>query len=105
MYKFIKKAFLVGLTVLSYVNPLSTNQLSCISMTNKECKVRLEIINANSDEPAFYPFSIKTSISIKTSKCTNSCNNINPANICWSSRRLEDVFKTCLEDVFNTSSA
>ena len=21
---------------------------------------------------------------------------INPANICWSSRRLEDVFKTCL---------
>ena len=29
----------------------------------------------------------------------------NPANICWSSRRLEDVFKTCVEDVFNTSSA
>ena len=28
-----------------------------------------------------------------------------PANICWSSRRLQDVFKTCLEDVFNTSSA
>ena len=31
--------------------------------------------------------------------------NLIPANICWSSRRLEDVFKTCLEDVFNTSSA
>ena len=30
---------------------------------------------------------------------------VNPANICWSSIRLEDVFKTCLEDVFNTSSA
>ena len=28
-----------------------------------------------------------------------------PANICWSSRRLEDVFKTCLKDVFSTSSA
>ena len=27
-----------------------------------------------------------------------------PANICWSSRRLENVFKTCLEDVFKTSS-
>ena len=27
------------------------------------------------------------------------------ANICWSSRRHEDVFKACLEDVFNTSSA
>ena len=28
-----------------------------------------------------------------------------PANICWSSRRLQGVLKTCLEDVFNTSSA
>ena len=27
------------------------------------------------------------------------------ANICWSSRSLEDVFKTCLEDVFKTPSA
>ena len=35
----------------------------------------------------------------------NICWSLNPANICWSSRRLEDVFKTCLEDVFNTSSA
>ena len=26
-----------------------------------------------------------------------------PANICWSSKRLEDVLKTYLEDVFNTS--
>ena len=45
MFGFIKKPFLVGLTVLSYLNPLSTNQLSatplsCISMTNKEYKVR-----------------------------------------------------------------
>ena len=49
----------MGLTVLSSVNPLSTNQLSCISMNNEECKVRPEIINVNSDEPAFYPFTIK----------------------------------------------
>ena len=55
------KAFLVGLEVLSYVNPLSTNQLTCISMSNQECKVRPEIINVNTDEPVFYPFSIKTS--------------------------------------------
>ena len=45
--------FLTGLTILSYVNPLSTNQLSCVSMTNKECKVRTEIINVNSVEPAY----------------------------------------------------
>ena len=38
-------------------------------MNNQECKVRPEII-INS-EPIFYPFSIKTS------KCTGSCNNIN----------------------------
>ena len=67
----LKKAFLVGLTVLSYVNPLSTNQLSRISMTNKECKVRPEVININIEETIFYPFSIKTS------KWSSSCNNIN----------------------------
>ena len=53
MFRFIKKMFLTGLTILSYVNPLSTNQLSCVSMTNKECKVRTEIINVNSVEPAY----------------------------------------------------
>ena len=26
----------------------------------------------------------------------------NPANICWSSRRLQDVFKICLQDVLKT---
>ena len=71
MFEFIEKAFFTGLTVLSYVNPLSTNQMSCISINDQECKVRPEIINVNSDEPVFYPFSIKTS------KCSSSCNNIN----------------------------
>ena len=40
-------------------------------MNNQACKVRPEIINVNSNEPVFYPFSIKTS------KCSGSCNNIN----------------------------
>ena len=40
-------------------------------MNNQACKVRPEIINVNSDEPVFYPFSIKTS------KCSGSCNKIN----------------------------
>ena len=75
MVGFIKKLFL---TVLSCVNLLSATPLSCISTNNQECKVRPEIINVNSDEPLFYPFSIKTS------KCSGSCNNINDsyANIC-----------------------
>ena len=47
-------------------------------MNNEACKVRPEIINVNSNEPVFYPFSIKTS------KCSGSCNNINDsyAKIC-----------------------
>ena len=40
-------------------------------MTNQVYKVRPEIVNANSNRPVFYPFSIKTS------KCGGSCNNIN----------------------------
>ena len=69
MFEFIKKIFLTGLTVLSSL--VSTTLLSCILMNNQKCKVRPEIINVNSDEPVFYPFSIKTS------KCSGSCNNIN----------------------------
>ena len=40
-------------------------------MTNKECKVRPEITNVNSDDPVFYSFCIKAS------KCSGSCDNIN----------------------------
>ena len=50
---------------------LSTTSLSCFSMNNQVCKVRPEIISVNSNEPAFYHFSIKTS------KCSGTCNKIN----------------------------
>ena len=57
---------------------LPITPLRCISMTNQECKVRPEIVSVNSDEPVFYP------LSIRTSKCGGSCNNINDpyAKIC-----------------------
>ena len=61
--------FSIGSLFLS--SAVSTNPLSCISMNNQACKVRPEIINIKSNEPIFYPFSIKTS------KCSGSCNNIN----------------------------
>ena len=95
MFGFIKRAFLAELTVLSYVNPLSTNQLSCISMNNLECKIRPEIINVNSDEPVFYPFSTKTST------CSGSCNNINDlyAKMC-----VPDVVKILNVKVINLMS-
>ena len=56
MFRFIKKIFLTGLTVLSYLNTLSATSLSCISMNNQEYKVRPETVNVNSDEPVFYPY-------------------------------------------------
>ena len=64
-------------------------------MENQECKVRPEIINANSNEPVFYPFSIKTS------KCTGSCNNINDpyAKIC-----VLNIIKYLNVKVFNLMS-
>ena len=41
-------------------------------MNNQACKKeRPEITNVDSNEPIFYPFSIKTS------KCSGSCNDIN----------------------------
>ena len=60
-----------------------------------KCKVRAEIININSNKPVFYPFSIKTS------KCSGSCNNINDpyAKIC-----VPDVIKDLNVKVFNLMS-
>ena len=95
MFVLIRKIFLRGLTVLLYLNPLSTNQLSCISMNNQECKVRPEIVNVNSDEPEFYPFNLKTS------NCSGIRNNINDpyAKIC-----VPDVVKKLNIKVFNLMS-
>ena len=69
MFVSIKKIFYIGSLFLSSL--VSTTSLNCISMKNQERKVRPKIINFNSNEPMFYPFSIKTS------KCSCSCNNIN----------------------------
>ena len=40
-------------------------------MNNQECKVRPQTVNPNTNEPAFFIFSNKTS------KCSGSCDNIN----------------------------
>ena len=49
IFSFVKKVFILGLTVLSNI----TNALECISMKNQECKVRPEIISINSNNPMF----------------------------------------------------
>ena len=96
MYKmsvFIKKVFHIGSLFLSSL--VSMTPLTCISVNNKECKVRPEIINVNSNEPVFYPFSIKTS------KCSGSCNNINDP---YAKRCVPDAVKDLNIKVFNLMS-
>ena len=61
--------FFTGLTLLSTLT--SVNLLSCISMSNRKCETRPQIVNINGDDPVIFPFSIETS------KCSGSCNNIN----------------------------
>ena len=60
MFGLIKDVYFKGFLFLSSL--LSTTPLHCISMNDQVCKVRPEIINVNSNEPVFYPFSIKTSM-------------------------------------------
>ena len=93
MFRFIKKVFHIGSLFLSTL--VRRTPLSCISMNNQACKVRPEIINVNSNDPVFYPFSIKTS------KCSGSCNNINDpfAKICF-----PDAVKDVNVKVFNLMS-
>ena len=64
-------------------------------MNNQEFKVRLKIINIYSNEPLFYPYSVKIS------KCTGSCTNINDpyAKVC-----VPDVVKNMSVKAFNLIS-
>ena len=83
--RFVKKVFFLGLTILlNFIKALNATPLNCISMKNQECKTRPQVININSNNPIFYPFSIKIN------KCSSNCNNINNpyAKIC-----VPDVIK------------
>ena len=82
--------FFTGLSTLTNVN-----LLRCISRNNQECKVRPQTVNVNRDELVFFPFSIKKS------KCSVSCNNINNsyAKLC-----VPDVVKNLNVKVFNLAS-
>ena len=93
VFRFVKKVFFIGLTILSSFT--NANSLSCISMSNQACKWRPEIVNVNSNNPIFYPFSIKTS------KCSGNCSNINNphAKIC-----VPDIIKNLNVKVFNLMS-
>ena len=78
----LKGVSFTGLVFLSTLT--SINLLSCISMNNQECKVRPHIVNAKGDDPAFFPYSVKTS------ELSGSCNNINNPSAKWC---VSDVVK------------
>ena len=62
MFRFFRKMFFMGLTILSnFANaiPLNAATLSCISMSNQACKVRPEIVNVNSKNPYFILLMLK----------------------------------------------
>ena len=53
MFGFIKKYFFITMILFG------CNVVKCVSMNNQECKIRPEIINNNSTESLFYPYSVK----------------------------------------------
>ena len=90
MFRFVKLIFI--LTMMFFDSLSNVSSLECISMKNQECEVRPEIININSNNSIFYPFSIKTN------QCSGNCNNINDpyARIC-----APDIVKNLNVKVFN----
>ena len=84
MFGFVKQIFVAAMMFFS-CNVLNINSLKFVWVKNQECKLKPERININSNEPSFYPNSVKLS------KCSGSCNNINApcAKIC-----ISDVVKS-----------
>ena len=89
MFGFIKKLLITAMTFVG------CGALKCVSMSNQDCKIRPVIINVNSNEPLFYPYSILVN------KCSGSCNDINNpyAKLC-----VPDVVKNMNIKVFNQIS-
>ena len=93
MFIFIKKIFYIASLCLSSL--VSATPLSCISLKNQECKVRPKIADINSNNPIFYPFSIKIN------KCSGNCNNINNP---YAKIYVPDIVKYLNVRVFNLMS-
>ena len=92
IFSFIKKVFVLGLTVLS---SSITCELKCVSMNNQECKVRPKIVGVSSNNRIFYPFSVKMN------RCSGNYNSVNDlyAKIC-----VPDIVKNLNVKVFNLMS-
>ena len=97
MFRLIKQSFiyLLNSSFTSLALLTGVNSLNYVSMHNQECKVRPQIVNVNGNYSVFFPFSIKTS------KCSGSCNNINNpcAKLC-----VPDVVENLNVKVLNLAS-
>ena len=89
MFGFIKKMSFLVFNVLNPIPP------KFVSMNNQECRIRPEIINTNSNEPTFYPYSIEVN------KCGGSCNSVSDA---YAKLCVPDVVKNINIKVFNLIS-
>ena len=72
-------------------NLLNVNSLKCISMNNLESKIRPEIVNVNSDETIFYPYSVKAN------KYSSSFKNIKLKVFNLMSRTNETRYIRCIK--------
>ena len=85
IFGFIKKCFFTAMTFIncnlsSYCN---CNSLECVSINNQKCKIRTEIIDLNTNEPMFYPYSIKIN------RCKNRNKTIKWPKTCKCRCRLD----------------
>ena len=94
MRGFIKKVFVVAMTFIK-LNLSNGSSVKRVSMINQECKTRSEIINVNTNESIFNPYSIRIN------KCRGICNTTNDpcAKICVPGNIKNTNFK-----VFNLMS-
>ena len=70
-------------------------QVHCVSMNNQECKVRPKIVAVSSNNPIFYPFSVKIN------RCSGNCNSIIDS---YAKIYVPDVVKNLNVKVFSLMS-
>ena len=90
MFRFINQILISALLYFSNLSNL--NLFEFVSIKNQECKVRPEIVGINSNNPIFYPFSIKINM------YGGNCNNINDP---YAKNCVSDTVKDLNVKVFN----
>ena len=80
---------------IGFLSVLKTTSLECMSMINQICMSRPKIIDVNTNEPVFYPYSMEVN------QCSGNCNNINDpfAKLC-----VPDIVENTNVKVFNLLS-